>query len=89
MKILSPLYLSRMSLSPSKFRQLIGVTQPIFQLMIDILSHAYAQRHTGRGRKAKLALCDFLFMALKYWLSCCTQLELAVEFDIGEATVHD
>jgi hypothetical protein len=36
-----------------------------------------------------LSLEDILFMALKYWRQYVTQKELAFEFEVGEATVHD
>ncbi|MGM9886782.1 MAG: IS5 family transposase [Lactococcus sp.] len=89
MKILSSRYIARFFLSDSKFKQLVGVSKAIFQLMLDVLTRAYLVKHSGSGRKAKLALADLLFMTLKYWRSYCTQLELSIEFEVGEATVHD
>ncbi len=62
MKILSPRYVSCMFLPDSKFKQLIGVNKAIFQLMLDISTRAYVLKHTGRGLKAKLAMCDMFFM---------------------------
>jgi hypothetical protein len=89
MKILSPGYLSKMFLPASKFKRLIGVSKALFQRLLDTLSRHYFQNHSGRGRQAKLALCDLLFMTLKYWRQYVTQFELAIEFGVGEATVHD
>ena len=50
---------------------------------------AYIQKHQKRGRHTKLSIEEQLFMSLKYWRQYVTQKELAFEFEIGEATVHD
>jgi hypothetical protein len=57
--------------------------------MLAELRTAYAEKHRRRGRHSKLSLEDILFMALTYWRQYVTQKELAFEFEIGEATVHD
>ena len=89
MKLLSVRYLSTFFLADKVFRQVIGVEKSIFQYLLSVLSEAYYPNHSGRGRKPKFSLSDILFMTLKYWRQYATQLELAVEFMVGETTVHD
>jgi hypothetical protein len=76
-------------LSDSDFKQIIGVTKETFDAMADMLDRTYAEKHKRRGRHAKLPIKDQLFMSLKYWRQYVTQKELAYEFEVGEATVHD
>jgi hypothetical protein len=65
------------------------VKKETFEAMAEVLREAYAQKHKRRGRHAKLPIEDQLFMSLKYWRQYVTQKELAFEFEVGEATVHD
>jgi hypothetical protein len=78
-----------MCLSDADFKQLIGVTKETYAAMLAELQTAYTEKHRRRGRHAKLPLEDTLFMSLTYWCQYVTQLELAFEFGIGEATAHD
>ena len=57
--------------------------------MVVLLKEAYAPKHTKNGRQAKLSREDQLFMTLKYWRQYVAQFELAFEFEVGEAMVHD
>jgi hypothetical protein len=85
----SPLFDKAMRLCDKDFKQVIGVAKPTFSAMLAEVQVAYAAKHKRRGRHADLALEDILFMSLKYWRQYVTQLELAFEFGVGEATVHD
>jgi hypothetical protein len=76
-------------LSDDDFKQIIGVRKETFAAMVEDLSNAYAEKHQRRGRHSKLPIEDQLFMSLKYWRQYVTQKELAFEFEVGEATVHD
>ena len=76
-------------LKDDDFKQLFGVEKETFDAMVDILRGAYAEKHERRGRHAKLSMEDQLFLSLKYWRQYVTQKELAFEFEVGEATVHD
>ena len=76
-------------LSEADFKQVIGVKKQTFKRMIEVLTSAYIQKHKKRGRHTKLSIEEQLFMSLKYWRQYVTQKELAFEFEIGEATVHD
>ncbi|MCL2773402.1 MAG: transposase family protein [Oscillospiraceae bacterium] len=76
-------------LKAEDFRQIIGVKRETFEEMVSILREAYAEKHKKRGREAKLTREDQLFLSLKYWRQYVTQLELAFEVEVGEATVHD
>jgi transposase len=78
-----------MRLSEADFKQIIGVTKETYEAMLEEVRIAYVAKHQRRGSHAKLALEDILFMALKYWRQYVTQKELAFEFEVGEATVHD
>jgi len=76
-------------LSDKDFKQIIGVRKETFEEMLCELRAAYAAKHKRRGRHSKLSLEDQLFLSLKYWRQYVTQKELAFEYEVGEATVHD
>ena len=82
-------YEKALELSNEDFKQVIGVKKATFEVMIEVLKLAYSDKHRCRGRHAKLSIQDMLFMTLKYWRQYVTQLELSVEFQVGEATTHD
>lgn len=83
------MYEKSLKLSEEDFKQIIGVERRTFEEMADILREAYAEKHKNRGRHAKLTIENQLFMSLKYLRQYVTQKELAFEFEVGEATVHD
>jgi len=76
-------------LNDADFKQLIGVEKATYEAMVEVLRNAYVEKHKRRGRRAKLSVEDQLFLSLKYWRQYVTQKELAFEFEVGEATVHD
>lgn len=82
-------YEKAIELSNEDFKQIIGVKKETFAAMCDILSEAYAEKHRRRGRHSKLTIEDKLLLCLKYLRQYVTQKELAFEFEVGEATVHD
>ena len=82
-------YEKALKLSNEDFKQVIGVKKATFEVMVEVLKLAYADKHRRRGRHAKLSIHDMLFMTLKYWRQYITQLELSIEFQVGEATTHD
>jgi hypothetical protein len=82
-------YEKALKLSDENFKQVIGVKKETFEVMVEILTLAYQAKHKRRGRHAKLSIQDMLFMTLKYWRQYVTQLELSIEFQVGEATTHD
>ena len=82
-------YEKALELSNEDFKQVIGVKKETFEVMVEILKLAYAAKHKHRGRHAKLSIQDMLLMTLKYWRQYITQLELSIEFQVGEATTHD
>jgi len=83
------LYEKSMKLNTEDFKQIIGVAKETYAEMLEVLTSAYALKHVKGSRPAKLPVCDQLFLTLKYWRQYVTQLELAFEFEVGEATVHD
>ncbi|MDR1627220.1 MAG: transposase family protein, partial [Oscillospiraceae bacterium] len=46
-------------------------------------------KHKNGGRNPKLTVEEQLLLTLKYLRQYVTQKELAYEFEVGEATVHD
>ena len=82
-------YEKALKLSDEDFKQVIGVKKQTFEVMVEILKLAYQDKHKRRGRHAKLSIQDMLLMTLKYWRQYVTQLELSIEFQVGEATTHD
>ena len=71
------------------FKQIIGVKRETFSAMVEVLSAAYIKKHAKGGRKPKLTIEEQLILTLKYLRQYVTQKELAYEFEVGEATVHD
>ena len=82
-------YEKAVKLNKEDFKQIIGVKKETFAEMVDVLRIAYDEKHKRRGRHSKLSIEDQLLLSLKYWRQYVTQKELAFEFEIGEATVHD
>ena len=76
-------------LKDADFKQIIGVKRETFAAMVDVLTIEYQIKHEKGGRKPKLILEEQLLMTLKYLRQYVTQKELAYEFEVGEATVHD
>lgn len=76
-------------LKDKDFKQIVGVKRGVFSVMTEILRKAYENKHKKGGRKPKLTIEEQLLMTLKYLRQYVTQKELAYEFGIGEATVHD
>lgn len=77
------------SLDDVDFKQIIGVKRKTFTDMMDILKAEYTKKHKKGGRIPKLTLEEQLIMTLKYLRQYVTQRELAYEFEVGEATIHD
>jgi predicted HTH transcriptional regulator len=82
-------YEKTMKLKDKDFKQIIGVKRETFYAMVDLLQKEYIKKHRKGGRKPKLRLEEQLIMCLKYLRQYVTQKELAYEFEVGEATVHD
>jgi transposase len=76
-------------LKEADFKQIIGVKRDTFTEMTKVLRAEYERKHKKGGRKPKLTLEEQLIMTLKYLRQYPTQKELAYEFGVGEATVHD
>jgi hypothetical protein len=76
-------------LKDDDFKQIIGVKRETFATMTEVLTAEYVKKHQRGGRKPKLAIEEQLIMTLKYLRQYVTQKELAYEFEVGEATVHD
>jgi hypothetical protein len=59
-------YEKALKLSDENFKQVIGVKKQTFEVMVEILTLAYQDKHKRRGRHAKLSTQDMLLMTLKY-----------------------
>lgn len=82
-------YEKSQKLKDKDFKQIIGVKKATFKEMVKILKEAYGEKHKKGGRLTKLKIEEQLLMTLKYLRQYVTQKELAYEFEVGEATVHD
>ena len=82
-------YEKTQKLSDVDFKQIIGVKRETFSAMVEVLTTEYIKKHVKGGRNPKLTLEEQLIMTLKYMRQYVTQKELAYEFEVGEATVHD
>jgi transcriptional antiterminator len=76
-------------LKDTDFKQIIGVKRETFAVMVEALSAEHTKKHAKGGRNPKLTLEEQLLMTLKYLRQYVTQKELAYEFEVGEATIHD
>ena len=82
-------YEKTMCLKDTDFKQIIGVKRETFEEMAEVLAAEHRKKHAKGGRSPKLKIEEQLLMTLKYLRQYVTQKELAYEFEIGEATVHD
>jgi hypothetical protein len=82
-------YQKSRNLTSEDFKQIIGVKKETFTAMLKELGEKYVQKHEKGGRPSKMPLEIQLIIALKYLRQYVTQLELAFEFEVGEATIHD
>jgi hypothetical protein len=77
------------NMSDTDFHRLCGFSKKTIQIMIGILSEAYAANHKRRGRHSKLGVGDMLMMACKYWREYVTFFSLAMEFGVAESTAYE
>ena len=82
-------YEKTQKLKDTDFKQIIGVKRGTFAAMVEVLTAEFVKKHVKGGRNPKLTLEEQLLMTLKYLRQYITQKELAYEFEVGEATVHD
>jgi hypothetical protein len=82
-------YRKAKNLKNEDFKQIIGVKKETFSAMLKELGENYAKKHEKGGRPPKLPLELQLIVTLKYLRQYVTQFELAFDFEVGEATIHD
>jgi hypothetical protein len=82
-------YQKAQHLHKADFKQIIGIKKAIFSKMERVLTVAFLAKHAKGGRPSKMPVGVQLLMTLKYWRHYVTQKELAFEFEVGEATIHD
>lgn len=76
------------TLTNRQFKRVIGVKPATFEEMKAVLEHAYAQKHTRRGRHSILSVAEMLMLALEYWRQYITFAEIAFNYGIAESTAH-
>ena len=74
-------------LSNTKFKRIVGVKKLVFDLMIKILSVAYAIKHEFGGKPDKVQLEDKLLIALNYWREYRTYAHLGITYGYSESQV--
>jgi len=71
-----------------QFRRITGVKRTTFELMVEILNVAHAQKHLRRGRKPKLDMEERLLAALEYWREYRTYAHIAASYGIAESNMY-
>ena len=74
-------------LSKTNFKRIVGVKRQTFDLMLKILSFAYAIKHEYGGSPDKLSLEDKLLIALNYWREYRTYAHIGVTYGYSESQV--
>lgn len=72
-------------LSKGKFKRFVGIKKQTFELMVKILSFAYAVKHELGGRPDNLSLEDKLLMSLNYWREYRTYGHLGITYGYSES----
>ena len=78
-------YIEVSKLSKGKFKRIVGVKKQTFELMLKILSFAYAVKHELGGKPDRLGLEDKLLMSLNYWREYRTYAHLGVTYAYSES----
>ncbi len=81
-------YKDLVNLSNNKFKRLVGVKKQTFDLMIRILSFAYAVKHEFGGKPDKLGLEEKLLMSLCYWREYRTFAHIGMTYGYSESQAH-
>jgi hypothetical protein len=75
-------------LRESDYQELFGVKKPTFDLMIERLTKAQAQKHVKGGRNSKLTVLDMLMIFLAYLHDYRTMKALAFDYGVAKSTIH-
>jgi hypothetical protein len=86
---MSTKYEKAQKMRDDQYHRLSGFSKKTMELMVSILSEAYAAKHKRRGRHSKLQVEDMLMMACKYWREYVTYLSLSHEFEVAESTAYE
>ncbi|GHV17303.1 hypothetical protein FACS189425_03250 [Clostridia bacterium] len=71
-----------------KFRRITGVKRETFSAMVGILTRAYNEKHSRRGRRPKLCIEDMLLAALEYLREYRTYAHIAASYGIAESNLY-
>ena len=75
-------------LSADEFRRLTGVKKPTFEVMVQILQEARAQKKLRGGRKNKLSIEETLLMTLEYLREYRTYFHVSKSYGISEGYAY-
>ena len=71
-----------------EFRQITGVKRETFDKMVKILKVAYMNKHSSRGRQAKLCIEDMLLATLEYFREKQTFAHIAASYGLHESNAY-
>jgi len=74
--------------SNTKFRRITGIKRATFELMVKILSVAYAFKHEKGGRNTSLTIEEMLLSALEYWREYRSYAHIAASYGIDESNIY-
>jgi hypothetical protein len=71
-----------------EFRRITGVQRKTFDEMVKTLKIAYMEKHSNRGRKAKLCIEDMLLATLEYFREKRTFAHIAASYGLHESNAY-
>jgi len=80
-------YESSKRLTNVRFKRLVGVERPTFELMLEVLHKEYTFLHGHGGRRPKLSLEDLLLATLQYLREYRTYEQIALDYEIHESNL--
>lgn len=78
-------FTSLSSLSPAEFKRLTGVSRPIFDRMVEVVTPTVLARQHKGGPRFKWGVEDMILMTLAYWREYRTYFHIALDYDISES----
>lgn len=84
------LYKDLVSIKDTQFRRLVGVTRPVFEKMVSVVTD-YKQghrKHKTKGRPPKLTIYDQLLLMLMYFREYRTFFHVGSSFGISEGQAY-
>ena len=76
-------------LKENEYRKIFGVTNPIFEQMLEILEKAFQEEHRRGGHPPKLSVLDKLVIMLCYYREYRTMESIAFDYGVSKSTVYE